>query len=300
MKHSICILLLIFFPIIFYAQNDFDSQLDSLAKEIAAKISHKGKKQIAISDITDLDTTVTELGKYISNNFSVNLTNSSDSIVVVDRNHLNNILREHRLRADGYIDPLTAKQLGKFIQVDAIITGNIVEFKSSDKIKLTVYVIDAKTSAIIAATKGTLTLSSEIKELMKPKEISSQKTYPVKNSNTPTITIEQVDPVKPKKSTCEEKNLGDYCFNNQTSQTVYVSIYDMDDEYNKSANPYVQLNAKTSLTIQPNTQECLYQYPARSWRYTVGGVRQGTYGLVTIKSGDILIQPCKSQTVVIK
>ncbi|MBI4930177.1 MAG: M48 family metalloprotease [Bacteroidetes bacterium] len=122
------------------------------------------------------------------------------------------------------------------------------------------------------------------------------------NSKNDSPTIPQTkkgnDSPEKENKNCETKNTGDYCFVNQTSQTIYVDLYDMDNEYNKfGSSIQVRTGDGPVLTIQPNSSECIYQYPAKVWQYTVKGTKALTYGLITIKSGNILIEKCQTKTI---
>ena len=105
-----------------YSQ-DFDAQLEKLAQGLAERIESKGKAKIAVWGFFTENGEKTALGNYITEDFSVYLTNFGEKFEVIDRNHLNVLLKEHKLNAEGYIDENTAKELGKIVAVDAIITG---------------------------------------------------------------------------------------------------------------------------------------------------------------------------------
>jgi len=66
---------------------------------MAGKIADAGKKTIAVADFTDLQGNVTELGRFLAEEFSVALAGAGTRFEVVDRIHLKSIIMEHKLSA---------------------------------------------------------------------------------------------------------------------------------------------------------------------------------------------------------
>lgn len=131
---------------------------------MAEKIAATGKKTIAVVDFTDLQGNVTELGRFLAEEFSVALAGTSNGFEVVDRTHLKSILAEHKLSATGLIDPQTARKLGQIAGVDAIITGTITPF--GDSIRISVKVLDTATAKVISASTGNIAKTKAIEELL--------------------------------------------------------------------------------------------------------------------------------------
>ncbi len=134
-------------PVPVHAQ---DQELRDLATQLAQKITKSGKKTVAVVDFTDLQGTVTELGRFLAEELSVCLSQQASGFQVIDRTYLKTILREHKLDASGLIDPATASKLGEITGVQALITGTITPL--GDNVSLSVKVLNATTEAIIAAT----------------------------------------------------------------------------------------------------------------------------------------------------
>ena len=89
------------------AQHAFEDQIDSQAAQMAGHISSAGLKTIAVVDFTDLRGQVTELGRFLAEEFSAGLAGAREGFQVVDRTHLKIVLREHKLGESGVIDPAT-------------------------------------------------------------------------------------------------------------------------------------------------------------------------------------------------
>ena len=96
-----------------YVLMAYENEVNSLSKSMSEKIVSSGKKTIAVVDFTDLQGNVTELGRFLAEEFSAALVDAGKGFEVVDRTHLKSLLKEHNLSATGLIDPTTARQLGK-------------------------------------------------------------------------------------------------------------------------------------------------------------------------------------------
>ncbi len=149
----------------FAGAQGYENEIQNLSAKMAQKIVNSGKSKIAVVDFTDLKGNVTELGRFIAEEFSVALLESSQGFEVVDRTHLQSILKEHKLSETGVIDPQTARKLGQFAGVDALVTGTITPLGES--VRLAVKVLDVETAKVISATSGNIPATDAIKTLMK-------------------------------------------------------------------------------------------------------------------------------------
>lgn len=164
-RFVICIFLTLCF-VIYFSSNAFpyDKELKDLSNTLAGKIAKSSKKSVAIVDFTDLQGNVTELGRFIAEEISVNLTMAEKDFQVIDRNHLKTLLTEHKLSGSGLVDPSTIKKIGQISGVDALITGSVTPF--GDNIRVTCKVIATDTAKIITADKTELAKTKAIDELL--------------------------------------------------------------------------------------------------------------------------------------
>ena len=158
----------------------YEKEIVSLSISMAEKISAAGKKTIAVADFTDLQGNVTELGRFLAEEFSVCLAGSDARFEVVDRIHLKSIITEHKLSATGMIDPSTARKLGKIAGVQALITGTVTPF--GDNVRLTVKILDTETAKIIGASTANLAKTKAIEELL-ARGIETHSPYPQPTSS---------------------------------------------------------------------------------------------------------------------
>jgi len=142
----------------------YEKEINSLSISMAEKISKAGKVRVAVVDFTDLQGNVTELGRFIAEEFSVSLAGAGKGFKVIDRVHLKSIIREHKLSATGLIDPGTARQLGKIAGVEALVTGTITPFGES--VRLSIKILDTATAEVIDANRGNIPKTKAIDELL--------------------------------------------------------------------------------------------------------------------------------------
>lgn len=142
------------------SQNSFDKSLKTLADSISLNIAKKGKVKIAVWHFVNFKNKRTALSNYVADDLSVHLVNNNQSFYVMDRFHLDQILNEHQLKSDNYIDPESAKELGRILAVDYIVTGNVHVI--GEIVKVRVKVLDTETAHTIVASQMQLPIDKNI------------------------------------------------------------------------------------------------------------------------------------------
>lgn len=167
MGKTMCYLILT--VVLFAFPNRGHSQLEGMLDQqqmskLAERIAEVGKKRIAVVDFTDLQGNVTELGRFLAEEFSVAFAGAGKGLAIIDRGHLRAILAEHRLALTGIVDPETARKIGKIAGVQAIVTGSVTPF--GDSIRVSFKILDSETAMIIAASSGNIARTAAISELL--------------------------------------------------------------------------------------------------------------------------------------
>lgn len=153
----------------------YEHEIKSISSSIAESITKSGKRTIAVVDFTDLQGNVTELGRFIAEELSIDLTNTARGFVIIDRTHLKSLLREHKFSISGLVDPAAAKKLGQIAGVDAIVTGSVTPLGKI--VKVACKVIATDTAMVIGAAKGDIVRTRGIDELL-DKEIATDAAGP--------------------------------------------------------------------------------------------------------------------------
>lgn len=145
----------------------YEVEIEHLADSISKQMAKAGRKQvqrIAVVDFTDLQGNITELGRFIAEELSVNLARSEKHFEIIDRTHLKSLIEEHKFSMSGLVDPQTARQLGKIAGVDAIVTGKLTPF--GDNVRVSCTVIATSTAKTIAAGKTSIAKTRTIEQLL--------------------------------------------------------------------------------------------------------------------------------------
>lgn len=165
----------------------YENEINAIATKMAQNIANAGKSRVAVVDFTDLQGNVTELGRFIAEEFSVALLNAGQKFEVVDRGHLRTLLKEHKLSSTGLIDPETAQKLGKIAGVEALITGSITPF--GDSVRLATKILDVNTAKMIGANSGNIPKTAAISELLGKNLSSTTGTLGTSSSSSDSPTV---------------------------------------------------------------------------------------------------------------
>jgi TolB-like protein len=157
----LCAALMLFAVMLQAQQNEFQPVANSLASDIASA----GKKAIAVVDFTDLQGNPTDLGRFLSEEFSVAMAKTHKGFQVIDRAHLKAIIAEYKLGSSGLINPATVQKIGQITGADALLTGSMTPF--SERVRVAVKVLATDTANIITADDVDLPITSTIAELLK-------------------------------------------------------------------------------------------------------------------------------------
>ena len=193
-KFSFTLFLIVTFLMLsYYPLMAYEKEIKDLSLTMAENIVKAGIKIIAVVDFTDLQGNVTELGRFIAEEFSVALAGAGKGFELVDRTHLKSIAQEHKLSTTGVIDPKTARELGRIVGVEALLTGVITPFE--DSVRLTIKVLETNTAKIIDASAGNIAKTKTIEELM-AREIEAPWSESPSISPTKTESIQTVETEK--------------------------------------------------------------------------------------------------------
>lgn len=284
----LCCIVLIAGSTIVLSQSALDIALNEISSDLVSKLVKKEKRKVVVLYITDINKSTTTGGKYMADFISVNIVNHPENFMVFDRDNLKEIVEAKKLEAEGYIDVDHVKELGKILAVDVIIVGNYTVM--SNTIKLTLKGLDVHTGFVLAASIKDLPLDSQSGSVLGVNiESGSGDLNPHRGFNSPLNSGEQYNNPGTVSKECEGKNLGDYCFTNNFNFKVRVSI--------------VLPNGYDSITLSPKQTQCVYNYTAKDYKYTVfnDSVKKGSWGLApTLTEGKILVEKCKSKTIILK
>lgn len=308
MKNVFAFLFLVIICLSPLKAQDFDTGLEKIAEGISKKIDSKGKTKVAVWGFFTESGETTALGNYITEDFSVYLTNSGNNFQVIDRNHLDVLLKEHQLNAEGYIDGETAKELGKITAVDAIITGTYTVLNSVVKVRAKA--LNTETALQFAANMGNLPLNENISSYLGISLKGGNTTN--KGFNTPLNSNETINNPNTVDEACNKNKTGDFCFSNALPEKVILHIKHHRTADLKVTNSYTY----DAIIIDAKETKCVYGLYNRPFDYFVAlwkdyidtekfdgterYVRRETYSKFLKDKGELKVETCKSKTYTIK
>jgi TolB-like protein len=142
---------------------ELDRQLDNLISQINGYLAAQKMTKIAVVEFSNLDGSVSGLGKYLAEELTTRLVRNS-KVQIVERKLLNRTLEEQKLSAYGMVDQKTAKAFGLLFGADAILTGTVSMLDASARINARL--IDTQTGAVFAAASATVPRGKEVEGLM--------------------------------------------------------------------------------------------------------------------------------------
>jgi TolB-like protein len=91
------------------------------------------------------------LGKVFSEVLTTSFVNS-DAFKIIEREHIEKVVKELQLTQSGIVDPSSAKQIGKMVGADAILTGSVIKF--GNDMRVDARIIEVESGIILTAEKA--------------------------------------------------------------------------------------------------------------------------------------------------
>ncbi len=144
-------------------ENEISNEEDTptiIVNVIIKNVNKLPNKTVAVVDFSDIDGKELEEGKILAEQIITKLS-QMEGIKVIARKQLNKILKEQELSMKG-ISESDDQSIGKILNVDAIISGTIVQTEGHKEINARM--IDVKTGEIYCSANCRRKLKSEKKE----------------------------------------------------------------------------------------------------------------------------------------
>ena len=128
-------------------QGSLDQRVGELSQQIAREMSENQKKTIAVVEFVDLKGNTTDFGRFLAEELITRLYQVK-KFKVIERQLLNKVIAEQKLSLTGIVDPDSARQLGRILNVDAIAAGTITDLAQS--LRVNARLISTETGEIFA------------------------------------------------------------------------------------------------------------------------------------------------------
>src|SRR3972149_6589588 len=136
-----------------------DQGLDEIAQKVTISIPEGAKKTVAVMDFYTLDGNVTLLGRFVSEELITKLF-ETERFKVIERSLLEKAIEELKFNTSDLVDPSIAKQVGRVVGADAIVTGTLADLGQS--IKVNARVIMVESGEVIGAASAQIAKDTSI------------------------------------------------------------------------------------------------------------------------------------------
>ena len=156
-----------------FADTSFQTGITLLGQETAKELNLQGKRKIAILEFNDLNGNINDFGRYVAEELITQLfADSAKNYAIVDRLQLTKLLKSMKISDKELLNPGTIRSINQVLDVDAIISGSIINL--GENIKINVKIISVTSQKIIASKSMVLKNDANIRRLMSQ---NSQKIY---------------------------------------------------------------------------------------------------------------------------
>ena len=279
-----------------FSQADFDVQIKKMSDTLVSRLLKTGKKRVVVSNFVDLQGNTTELGKYIAESFSVELSNSELS--VVDRSRIKDLLEELKLTEEKLTKPENALKLGEMAGVEFIITGTTTPLDNT--VSITIKALDIQNGTSIAGQRGSLPRTDAINNLMNS-NVSEGKTTAAgvtagtkidTKGKTAADVIFEVGITDLRKSECEVYSgstptfYGQACFENRTDYDLVLVDNSTSVEYiipkgERNCSPRMKVNYGNN---ENTVWDCYFNFKTTKTNPTMWGTFVMTLEKCKLKS----------------
>lgn len=144
-------------------EKTLDRAIDVLVQQIVSSLPAEKKPLTAVLDFNDLSGNVSAFGRLVGEELVTKLFQTK-RVRVVERGLLEKALNELKFNLSEVVDPARAKQLGKQVGADAIVTGTITDLGSS--VKINARLIEVEKGDVLAAAGAEVTKDQVVSRLM--------------------------------------------------------------------------------------------------------------------------------------
>lgn len=131
-----------------------------LARELAAAAGGAEPRRIAVMPPRAAGPELVELASDLRHRLADHLRAVAPGLVLVERDDLDALWREHRLSATGLLDPDAVAELGRVLGADALLLGILVEVGGAPQLHLRL--VDVATAAVLASASRPLNVARRL------------------------------------------------------------------------------------------------------------------------------------------
>jgi len=126
-------------------------EFDKLAAQLSAAAKSRGRARVAILPFQVIGGRGSTSGRIVSERLVAPIM-AAGQVEVVERAMLESVMREQQLQFSGVVDARSVKEIGKILNVDAVITGTVVALRN-DKVEVNARLIDTESAMVLFAAE---------------------------------------------------------------------------------------------------------------------------------------------------
>jgi len=173
--------------------------LKKMANSIGKSIRHKDKPRVALLAFPYHDGRVSSGSSIVSERLTTYLVGFK-GLRVIERRLISSLLKEQRLMETGVLDRRTAKQIGKVLGVDIIITGTLIDLDEK-KTEVNARGVLADTGEVIVASRAIMKRSwKDRPRIVRPPGHEDETKQEVKEEKNPENDLIEIGYPVPRRS----------------------------------------------------------------------------------------------------
>lgn len=126
-------------------------EYEKLAASLARAARAHTRKRLAVLPFETLGLKPTS-GRIVSERMLAPLM-AEGGVEVIERQLLEAVIREQRLQVSGLVDSRSVRELGRILDVDAVVTGTVTALKN-DKLEINARLLDAESAKVLGAVSA--------------------------------------------------------------------------------------------------------------------------------------------------
>ncbi len=158
-----CIFSLLLLESTAHAQTILPQGIKDLAGQIVTGTTQNQKKKVAVLPFRDIAGSESVFGAYLSEELVTELF-KTNTVEIVERANLDQLLGEIKLGQSGVIDPETARHVGRIAGVDAIVTGTITVLESY--VSLNCRLVDTESGRVFGAAQARIVKDADVLKIL--------------------------------------------------------------------------------------------------------------------------------------
>jgi TolB-like protein len=131
----------------------FEAAADTLTRQIVAAMDARRKRAIAVVAFSDDSGRESELGRFLAEELTTKLFQVG-RFEVIERRMLDRVLDELKRGLTGPFDPRSAKEVGRLLSVDAIVTGTHTDL--GEMVRINARLVGTEEGRVLSAAAATL------------------------------------------------------------------------------------------------------------------------------------------------